>query len=155
MRPSASSSSAPSLSTPHLHAASTRRSKAVCARARNSLHNPVRRSAHKLPRAHGAYLAFAVILAAGLAGITGGYELPPEAEGNLFAMSNAELAARGISVLPGSLNDAVDAMESSSLVRATLGEHLFEWFIRNKREEWSDYKSEISNFELERYLPRL
>ena len=96
-----------------------------------------------------------MILAAGLAGITGGYELPPEAEGNLFAMSNTELTERGISVLPGSLNDAVDAMESSSLVRATLGEHLFEWFIRNKREEWSDYKSEISNFELERYLPRL
>ncbi len=101
------------------------------------------------------YLAFAVILAAGLAGITGGYELPPEAEGNLFDMTNTELSDRGIAVLPGSLNDAVDAMEGSTLVKETLGSHLFEWFIRNKREEWSDYKSEISNFELERYLPRL
>ena len=101
------------------------------------------------------YLAFAVILAAGLAGIAGDYKLPPEAEGNLFDMTNTELSDRGIAVLPGSLNDAVDAMEGSTLVKETLGAHLFEWFIRNKREEWSDYKSEISNFELERYLPRL
>jgi len=101
------------------------------------------------------YLAFAVILAAGLAGIDGGYELPPEAEGNLFDLDPAALAGRGITPLPGSLNDAVDAMERSTLVASTLGEHLFEWFIRNKRAEWSTYKSEISRFELERYLPRL
>ena len=101
------------------------------------------------------YLAFAVILAAGLAGIDGGYELPPEAEGNLFDLDPTELSDRGITPLPGSLNDAVDAMERSSLVADTLGEHLFEWFIRNKRAEWSTYKSEISRFELERYLPRL
>lgn len=101
------------------------------------------------------YLAFAVILAAGLAGIEGGYELPAEAEGNLFSLSPAELSALGITPLPGSLNDAVDAMERSALVRDTLGEHLFEWFIRNKRAEWSAYKAEISRFELERYLPRL
>ena len=101
------------------------------------------------------YLAFAVILAAGLAGIEGGYELPAEAEGNLFSLSSTELASRGITPLPGSLNDAVDAMERSELVRDTLGEHLFEWFIRNKRAEWAAYKSEISRFELERYLPRL
>ena len=100
-------------------------------------------------------LAFAVILAAGLAGIDGGYELPPEADGNLFDLSPVELTARGITPLPGSLNEAVDAMERSSLVATTLGEHLFEWFIRNKRAEWSTYKSEISRFELERYLPRL
>ena len=101
------------------------------------------------------YLAFAVILAAGLAGIDGNYELPPEAEGNLFDLSTGELGSRGITPLPGSLNDAVDAMEASDLVRETLGEHLFEWFIRNKRAEWAAYKAEISNFELERYLPRL
>jgi glutamine synthetase len=96
-----------------------------------------------------------VILAAGLAGIDGNYELPPEAEGNLFDLSTGELGSRGITPLPGSLNDAVDAMEASDLVRETLGEHLFEWFIRNKRAEWAAYKAEISNFELERYLPRL
>jgi len=101
------------------------------------------------------YLAFAVILAAGLAGIDGGYELPPEADANLFDLSAGDLTAMGITPLPGSLNDAVDAMERSTLVRETLGEHLFEWFIRNKRAEWSAYKAEISNFELQRYLPRL
>jgi len=101
------------------------------------------------------YLAFAVILAAGLAGIDGGYELPDEAEGNLFSMDASALERAGIAPLPSNLNDAVNAMESSTLVRETLGEHLFEWFIRNKRAEWSSYKSEITRFELERYLPRL
>jgi len=101
------------------------------------------------------YLAFAVILAAGLAGIENGYELPAEADTNLYALSEAEVRAMGIAPLPSNLNDAVDAMEASALVRATLGEHLFEWFIRNKRAEWSAYKAEVTSFELERYLPRL
>jgi glutamine synthetase len=101
------------------------------------------------------YLAFAVILAAGLAGIEGNYELPIEAEGNLFSLEPSTLTKQGIAPLPGNLNDAVDAMEQSDLVRNTLGEHLFEWFIRNKRAEWSDYKSEVTKFELDRYLPRL
>ncbi len=101
------------------------------------------------------YLAFAVILAAGLAGIEGNYELPIEAEGNLFSLEPSTLTKQGISPLPSNLNDAVDAMEQSDLVRNTLGEHLFEWFIRNKRAEWSDYKSEVTKFELDRYLPRL
>jgi glutamine synthetase len=101
------------------------------------------------------YLAFAVILAAGLAGINGGYELPAASGEDLFALSPKELAARGIAPLPANLSDAVDAMEASELVRHALGEHLFEWFLRNKREEWSAYKSEVTSFELGRYLPRL
>lgn len=101
------------------------------------------------------YLAFAVMLAAGMAGIEGNYDLPPEAEGNLFSLDSFELTTRGIAPLPSNLNDAVDAMEGSDLVRNTMGEHLFEWFIRNKRAEWAEYKSEITSFELERYLPRL
>ena len=101
------------------------------------------------------YLAFAVILAAGLEGIRGGYELPAEAEGNLFSFDSEQLSKAGIAPLPSNLNDAVDAMEQSKLVRETLGEHLFEWFIRNKRAEWGAYKSEVTRFELERYLPRL
>ena len=101
------------------------------------------------------YLAFAVMLAAGMAGIEGNYDLPPEAEGNLFSLDSFELTTRGIAPLPSNLNDAVDAMEGSDLVRNTMGEHLFEWFIRNKRAEWAEYKSEITRFELERYLPRL
>ena len=101
------------------------------------------------------YLAFAVILAAGLKGIEEGYELPREAATNLFAMTPAELAAEGIRPLPGSLNDAVIEMERSELVAETLGEHVFEWFIRNKRAEWAAYKTHISQFELDRYLPLL
>ena len=101
------------------------------------------------------YLAFAVVLAAGLDGIEEGYELPPEAAANLYTMSPAELAAEGIGPLPGSLAEAVNLMERSELVAETLGEHVFEWFIRNKRAEWSDYKSHVSRFELDRYLPRL
>ncbi len=101
------------------------------------------------------YLAFAVILAAGLKGIEDEYELPREASANLFAMTSEELAADGIRSLPGSLNDAVIEMERSELVAETLGEHVFEWFIRNKREEWAAYKTHISQFELDRYLPLL
>jgi glutamine synthetase len=101
------------------------------------------------------YLAFAVILAAGLRGIENEYELPREASANLFAMTSEELAADGIRSLPGSLNDAVIEMERSELVAETLGEHVFEWFIRNKREEWAAYKTHISQFELDRYLPLL
>ncbi len=101
------------------------------------------------------YLAFAVILAAGIKGIEDNYELPPEATTNLFDMTPEELAAEGISSLPMSLNDAIDQMERSELVAETLGEHVFEWFIRNKRSEWADFKTEITRFELDRYLPRL
>jgi glutamine synthetase len=70
-------------------------------------------------------------------------------------MTPEELAAEGIRPLPGSLNDAVIEMERSELVAETLGEHVFEWFIRNKRAEWSAYKTHISQFELDRYLPLL
>jgi glutamine synthetase len=101
------------------------------------------------------YLAFAVILAAGLRGIEEGYELPPEADANLFSLSGRELAEKGIQPLPTSLNDAVDVMEQSKLVADTLGEHVFEWFLRNKRAEWTAYKSEVTQFELDRYLPAL
>ncbi len=63
--------------------------------------------------------------------------------------------AEGIVSLPGSLADAVDEMEQSELVAEALGEHVFEWFIRNKRAEWLDYKTQVTQFELDRYLPRL
>ncbi len=101
------------------------------------------------------YLAFAVILAAGLAGIEHGYDLPPEADANLFTLSAEELANKGILHLPGSLNEALGLMESSELLATTLGEHVFEWFIRNKRAEWAEYKSHVTQFELNRYLPLL
>ena len=101
------------------------------------------------------YLAFAVILAAGLRGIEEGYELPPEADANLFTLTSDELIAKGIAHLPGSLNEAVVMMEQSTLLADTLGEHVFEWFIRNKRAEWAEYKAQVSQFELDRYLPLL
>ena len=101
------------------------------------------------------YLAFAVILAAGLKGIEQGYELPREAATNLFAMTPEELAADSIRHLPGSLNDALFEMERSEVVAQTLGEHVFEWFLRNKRAEWAAYKTHISQFELDRYFPLL
>jgi glutamine synthetase len=101
------------------------------------------------------YLAFAVILAAGLRGIEEGYELPPEADANLFELSPDELAAKSIGSLPISLNDAVDEMERSKLLLDTLGDHVFEWFLRNKRAEWTAYRAEVTPFELNRYLPVL
>jgi glutamine synthetase len=101
------------------------------------------------------YLAFAVILAAGLKGIEAGYELPAEADSNLFSLSERELELKGIASLPTSLNDAVNEMERSELVAETLGAHVFEWFIRNKRDEWGAYKAHVSQFELDRYLSLL
>ena len=101
------------------------------------------------------YLAFSVLLAAGLAGVQGGYELPPEAEANLFELSDEELAKAGIGQLPQSLDSAVRAMEQSELVANTLGDHMFEWFLRNKRDEWRRYKTHVSQFELDRYLRTL
>jgi len=101
------------------------------------------------------YLAFSLILAAGMRGISEGYELPEEADANLFEMDDAALAKLGIAQLPQSLADALAVMERSDLVREALGEHIFEWFLRNKRREWRDYKTHVSAFELQRYLGSL
>ncbi len=98
------------------------------------------------------YLAYSVMLAAGLKGIEEGYELPPEASANVFEMTDEERAAEGMRPLPQSLSDALDVMEGSELVAEALGEHIFEWFLRNKRAEWQDYKSQVTQFELDRYL---
>jgi glutamine synthetase len=99
------------------------------------------------------YLAYSVVLAAGLAGIEGGYELPSEASSNLYELTPEERLAVGIRPLPQSLADALNEMERSELVADALGEHIFEWFLRNKRSEWADYKAHVSAFELARYLP--
>jgi glutamine synthetase len=101
------------------------------------------------------YLAFSVMLAAGMRGITEGYELPPEADSNLFEMSEGELAKLGIDLLPQSLSDSLRVMEQSDLVHEALGEHIFEWFLRNKRSEWRSYKTHVSVFEHDRYLRAL
>jgi len=98
------------------------------------------------------YLAFSVILAAGLRGIQENYELPIEADSNLFEMDDIALEKLGVQQLPQSLSDALKLMESSQLVADTLGDHIFEWFLRNKRAEWRGYKTHISQFETDRYL---
>ncbi|MGH8998766.1 MAG: glutamine synthetase family protein [Acidimicrobiia bacterium] len=98
------------------------------------------------------YLAFSLLLAAGLKGIEDGYELPPEATNNIFEMTPEERLAEGIVNLPASLAEALDAMEHSELVAEALGEHVFDYFLRNKRLEWADYKSYVTPFELDRYL---
>ena len=99
------------------------------------------------------YLAFSVILAAGLRGIEEGYELPPEAASNLSELTAAECAKLGVVPLPGSLADALDEMERSELVLEALGDHIFEWFLRNKRSEWDAYRAQVTPFELAAYLP--
>jgi glutamine synthetase len=98
------------------------------------------------------YLAFSVMLAAGLKGVEEGYELPPEATNNIYEMTPEERAAERIGSLPQSLADAIEVMERSELVAETLGEHVFDYFIRNKRQEWREYKSHVSPWELNRYL---
>ena len=101
------------------------------------------------------YLAFSVMLAAGLKGVEEGYDLPPEATNNIYEMTPEERAAEGIGSLPQSLTEAITAMEESELVAETLGEHVFDYFIRNKRAEWLDYKAHVSPWELDRYLGSL
>jgi glutamine synthetase len=99
------------------------------------------------------YLAFSVILAAGLKGIEEGYELPAEATSNLSELTPAECAKLGVVPLPGSLAEALDEMERSELVLDALGDHIFEWFLRNKRSEWDSYRAQVTPFELATYLP--
>ncbi|HZC69681.1 MAG TPA: type I glutamate--ammonia ligase [Jatrophihabitans sp.] len=101
------------------------------------------------------YLAFAVWLAAGLKGIEQGYDLPPGTEDDVWTMSEIERRALGYGELPHNLSDALRQMEDSELMAETLGEHVFDFFLRNKREEWIDYRAEVSPFELRRYLPTL
>ena len=101
------------------------------------------------------YLAFALLLAAGLKGIEEGYELPEGAEDDVWALTDAERRALGITPLPSNLSEAIRTMEQSELVAETLGEHVFDFFLRNKRNEWLEYRREVTPFELDRYLPVL
>ena len=99
------------------------------------------------------YLAFSVLLAAGLRGVEDGMELPPEARVNLYDLSRGEQRDLGVAGLPANLSEALDEMEESTLVRDALGDHIFEWFLLNKRAEWSEYQRQVTPFELETYLP--
>jgi len=99
------------------------------------------------------YLCFSVMLAAGLEGIEKGYELPPPVEENVYHMSDKDRKRRGIKTLPGSLAEAVQLVEKSDLVKKTLGDHVFNAFIENKKIEWDMYRTQVTNWEIERYLP--
>ncbi|HTR69794.1 MAG TPA: glutamine synthetase family protein [Mycobacteriales bacterium] len=101
------------------------------------------------------YLTYAVLLAAGLKGIEEGYELPEGAEDDVWALTDGERRSMGIEPLPGSLADAITTMERSELMAETLGEGVFDFFLRNKRAEWEDYRRQVTAFELQRYLPVL
>ena len=90
------------------------------------------------------YLAFSLMLAAGMRGIEEGYELPDEADANLFEIGDEVLEKLGVKQIPQSLAEALAAMERSTLVQEALGEHIFEWFLRNKRSEWRGYKTHVS-----------
>lgn len=101
------------------------------------------------------YLAFAVMLGAGLEGIEKKYELPDPIEEDIFEMNPAERKAHGIKDLPGNLYAAILELEKSELVKKVLGEHIFNKFIENKKIEWDAYRTHVSQFELDRYLPIL
>jgi len=101
------------------------------------------------------YLAFAVMLAAGLDGIESERQPPAPVEENVFELNAADRAARSIHTLPGSLIEAIELAEQSSFLRGALGDHTFESLIQNKRIEWERYRRHITDFELAEYLPIL
>jgi glutamine synthetase len=101
------------------------------------------------------YLAFAVMLAAGLEGIEQKYELPPPVEEDAFRLSEEERKRRNIGSLPASLQQAIELMEGSELVRRCLGDHIFFGFLRNKKAEWDAYRTQVTEYEIKRYLPVL
>jgi len=101
------------------------------------------------------YLAFSVMLAAGLKGIEDHLEPPPPVEENVFEMTEAERRSRGINTLPANLWEAIEITSKSDLVRQALGEHVFNAFIGNKTIEWDNYRSQVTDWELKRYLPIL
>jgi glutamine synthetase len=98
------------------------------------------------------YLTFSVMLACGLDGIEKGYEPPLPTEENVFEMTEQQRKERGIDILPGSLLEAIHLMEKSEVIRKALGEHVFSIFIQNKRQEWDNYRAQVTNYELDRYL---
>ena len=99
------------------------------------------------------YLCFSVLLAAGLAGVEEGLELPTPVEENVYHMTDEQRKDRGIGQLPGSLWEAIQVFEKSDLMRKALGDHVFNAFIENKKVEWDNYRVQVTGYELEKYLP--
>jgi len=101
------------------------------------------------------YLAFSVMLAAGLDGIENGYQAPEPIEENVYEMSEVERQKRGIGTLPPDLLEAIQLTEKSGIVRKSLGDHVFQAFITNKKIEWNQYRAQVTEYELKKYLPVL
>jgi glutamine synthetase len=101
------------------------------------------------------YLAFAVMLKAGLDGIKRDLPLTPPFEENLYHVTEERRRQSGIGMLPGSLIEAVQDLERDSVIQEALGEHVFERFVEAKTEEWDAYRLQVTPWELERYLPIL
>ena len=99
------------------------------------------------------YLAFSVMLAAGLEGIEKGYTLTDPVEANVIDMTSQARDEHGIEALPGNLWEAIRVTEQSALVRRALGDRVFRSFIENKKIEWESYHSQVSDYEVSRYLP--
>jgi glutamine synthetase len=101
------------------------------------------------------YLTFAAMLHAGLDGIENGYELPEPMERNLYDLTHDERQKAGIEQLPETLGEAIEEMAESEVAKKALGEHIFPRYIELKREEWEEYRVQVTRWELERYLPVL
>jgi len=101
------------------------------------------------------YLAFSIMLAAGLEGMKNKYKLPAPANDNIYHMTEAEREKAGIGSLPEDLLEAIKITEKSKVVKECFGEKLFEFFIRNKKMEWDEYKAQVTQYEIEKYLPIL
>ncbi|MCP4706745.1 MAG: glutamine synthetase, partial [candidate division Zixibacteria bacterium] len=101
------------------------------------------------------YLAFTVMLAAGLAGIEGKYEIPEPTEENIYKMTPSDMASNHINAIPDSLENAINAMEDSKIAREALGDHIFEQLITNKKVEWARYREKVTDYEIEKYFPFL
>jgi glutamine synthetase len=101
------------------------------------------------------YLAFAVMLEAGLAGIEEGLEPPAPVTDDVFHWTKEERQAKGVDVLPGTLEDALDELAEDSILRAALGEHIYQAYDRAKRAEWDDYRIRVTQWEIDRYLSTL
>jgi glutamine synthetase len=117
--------------------------------------NSARVEVRSIDSACNPYLTYAVLLGAGLKGIEEGYELPPGAEDDVWSLSAAERRAMGYESLPENLAEAIDVMAKSELVAEVLGEHVFDFFLRNKRTEWEEYRRVVTPYELTRYLRTL
>jgi glutamine synthetase len=101
------------------------------------------------------YLAFSVMLAAGLEGIKNKYKLPEPANDNIYRMTEEERRKVNIRSLPEDLLEAIRITENSKLIKECLGNKVFEYFIRNKKMEWDEYKAQVTQYEVNKYLPIL